>query len=144
MINKKDIITEYREMFSVDNKELASKAEYYILNDLRRRSKFDKVAEIDYSVISDFLEFEIKNFLNVSDKNVLLMFLEQRYFNPEEVKILNSYLYENHFFKDYDLVSKKDVIRDIKMHIVNESERLYNKIKQDLEYYKNKNITIIN
>jgi hypothetical protein len=144
MINKLDLIKEYREMFSVDNKELANKAEYYILNDLRRRSTFDKVAEIDYSIISNFLEFEIKNFLNVSDKNVLLMFLEQRYFNEEEVKTLNSYLYENHFFKNYDLVSKKDVINDIRMHIINESERLYNKIKDEIEYYKHNKKNILN
>jgi hypothetical protein len=144
MINKLDLIKEYREMFSQDLSDLSKKCEYFILNDLRRRSTFDKVAEIDYSIIEKAIDSEIKNFLNVDEKNIFLMVIEQRYFNPEETENLKCYLYENHFFKDYHSVSKNDIVRDIKMHIVNQSQELYNQIKEELEYYKNKNITIIN
>ena len=137
MINKKDIIQEYKEMFSVDNKELASKAEYYILNDLRKRSTFDNISKIDYSVIDNFLNSEIDHFLNIEERNELLRFIEQSYFSLDQVEFLKDNLKEEDFFKDYYLLSKKDIINDIKLFILTRAEEIYNQIKEELEHYKN-------
>jgi hypothetical protein len=41
------------------------------------------------------------------------------------------------FFKDYYLLSKKDIINDIKLFILTRAEEIYNQIKEELEHYKN-------
>ena len=136
MINKKDIIQEYKEMFSVTFEDLTKKAEYYILNDLRRRSTFDKVAEINYSIIDNFLDSEIKHFLNVEERNELLRFIEQSYFSPDQVEFLKDNLTEQDLInQDFYLdILYCDLYRIIKL----KEKELYNQIKEELEHYKNR------
>ena len=136
MINKKDIIQEYKEMFSVTFEDLTKKAEYYILNDLRRRSTFDKVAEINYSIIDIFLDSEIEHFLNVEERNELLRFIEQSYFSPDQVEFLKDNLTEQDLInQDFYLdILYCDLYRIIKL----KEKELYNQIKEELEHYKNR------
>lgn len=136
MINKLDLVKEYKEMFSVTFKELSEKAEYYILNDLRRRSTFDKVAEIDFSILDDFLNSEIEHFLNVEERNELLRFIEQPYFSIEQVEYLKDILTEQ------DLINQdfciNDLFLDLYLIIKLRQKEIYNQIEKELEYYQNR------